>query len=387
MLTIDALPAGEGDALWVEWGDDVRHRMIIDMGRAVGGRKMRKKLIALPLANREVELLVVTHVDQDHIQGVLNSFTKEDEDSGTRFNDIWFNGWKHLHGLNIEDDAPPFNDGGPVQNVGQGMQSFGAVQGETLTPWVAASGVWNKAFNGNPARRGQGALDTKVNLPEGMTLTLLGPTQDILSGFIESWRDEITDLEKKKKTTIADYVNQMIGRDVLTFGRRPRPKKPTLNSHDDLKSLAKRDAGEKDKKPANGSSICFIADYNGKRVLFTGDAHSDDLIAALNLIDPANPVKFDLVKLPHHTSKKNVSRELIEKLDCSRFLTSTNGNHHYHPDAEAIARIIAFSKNGVELLFNEPSEFNLWWSDPNWKDRFGYSTRYGTKDDGLIVTL
>ena len=63
------LPAREGDAIWIRWGDG--HQMLIDMGRAETGRGLIDRLRALPVDARSFELLVITHVDRDHIEGVL----------------------------------------------------------------------------------------------------------------------------------------------------------------------------------------------------------------------------------------------------------------------------------------------------------------------------
>ena len=55
--------------------------------------------------------LVITHIDFDHIGGVLSLL--QDKDLGVTFHDIWFNGWRHL--------------------PGSGFEEFGPVQGEKLT--------------------------------------------------------------------------------------------------------------------------------------------------------------------------------------------------------------------------------------------------------------
>ena len=53
----------------------------------------------------------MTHVDADHIDGVLELL--RDEELGTTCGDVWFNGWRHL------PDTP--------------LESLGPVEGELLT--------------------------------------------------------------------------------------------------------------------------------------------------------------------------------------------------------------------------------------------------------------
>jgi len=93
--------------------------------------------------------------------------------------------------------------------------------------------------------------------------------------------------------------------------------------------------------------------------MFLGDAHSPVLVDAIKrLLAKRGEEKLvlDAVKLPHHGSRNNVSRELIELLDCRRFLISTNGNIFEHPDAESIARIIKYGGRAPDIYFNYLSE-------------------------------
>ena len=70
MLQVEMLPAREGDALWIRWGEPNDFRqMLIDMGTQATGRSILERLALLPEAQRQFELLVITHVDRDHIGG------------------------------------------------------------------------------------------------------------------------------------------------------------------------------------------------------------------------------------------------------------------------------------------------------------------------------
>ena len=74
MLELRSLPARQGDALWIRWGDPRAPRqMFIDMGTEPVGKAIRARLEALEPAQRHFDLLVITHVDADHIGGVLTA--------------------------------------------------------------------------------------------------------------------------------------------------------------------------------------------------------------------------------------------------------------------------------------------------------------------------
>src|SRR5918992_6185173 len=64
-LEVQFLPARQGDAIWVRWGRG--RQLMIDMGTEQTGRKLAKRFEALPESKRRFDLLVITHVDSDHI--------------------------------------------------------------------------------------------------------------------------------------------------------------------------------------------------------------------------------------------------------------------------------------------------------------------------------
>src|SRR5688572_14613920 len=74
MYTIEMLPASLGDCLWIEYGDEhTPHRILIDGGTVGTIDAIRAKICSV--AKREgrchLELVVVTHIDADHIEGII----------------------------------------------------------------------------------------------------------------------------------------------------------------------------------------------------------------------------------------------------------------------------------------------------------------------------
>src|SRR5918995_1758834 len=71
MLRIDMLPAAQGDALWIEYGDAGKpKRILIDGGTSSSWPEgLRMRIETLPKGERHFELLIVTHIDADHIEG------------------------------------------------------------------------------------------------------------------------------------------------------------------------------------------------------------------------------------------------------------------------------------------------------------------------------
>jgi hypothetical protein len=372
MLEITSLPARQGDALWIRWGDaDAPHQMFIDMGTEPVGRKIRARLEALEPDARHFDLLVITHVDADHIGGVLTAVAEVgDELDGLAFDDVWFNGWDHLHG----------------RRVAPGIEPMGGAQGERLGFWLRGQ-RWNAAFDHRPVQRDPDADPVVVELHDGLQLTVLGPTPERLRKLIAAWEDNVFDAIDKGKLD-PDHVTPGMGRmgavpgGIEAMGAWTGP--PVLESLQDLEDLAATKS-KHDRAAANGSSIALLLEYDGHALMLAADAFADDLCDAIAALNRNGPLVLDLCKLPHHGSRNNVHRALVEAVDCPAWLFSTDGTQFNHPDPEAVARVIHYGNAGAHLLFNATSEYNACWASEDWQRMFGYSTEYAEGEDGIVV--
>ncbi|BBX66544.1 ComEC/Rec2 family competence protein [Mycolicibacterium psychrotolerans] len=75
MFSVEMLPAGHGDCLWIEYGDPVR-RVLVDGGPYYSYKHLRARIERLDPTDRHFELLIITHVDADHIEGSCGSCRK-----------------------------------------------------------------------------------------------------------------------------------------------------------------------------------------------------------------------------------------------------------------------------------------------------------------------
>jgi len=96
MINIELIQAAQGDCIWIEYGanSDSLHRILIDGGTSDTYKRLKKRIECLPSDERHFDLLIITHIDADHIAGILKLIEKDD--LGISFSDIWFNGYKHL---------------------------------------------------------------------------------------------------------------------------------------------------------------------------------------------------------------------------------------------------------------------------------------------------
>jgi beta-lactamase superfamily II metal-dependent hydrolase len=340
MLAIEMLPGGHGDALVVEYGTGSKvHRLLIDAGTAHSFDQVRERL--LKRKDSSYQAFIITHVDEDHIGGAIPLL--KDRDLRSRIRQVWFNGYVHSV---------------------RGGDVLGPIDGERLTRTIREEGFeWNAPFKRrvSPAVGGPIVVPSKGDLPSyplegGATLYLLSPSGPKLKRMATVWEEVVT------------AANLVPGRGTDKDGRAPKPRQkpvpklPARLASAQLKALTKKTAG--DSSPANGSSIAFILEYGKKRALLAADAHPATLESGLQrfaAMKGESRVKIDLCKLPHHGSRANVTTALIEAIDTSRYLVSSDGLNFGHPDDAALARVLRSSGAPARIYCNYASERNLQW--------------------------
>ncbi len=347
MFKIEMLPGDYGDALWIEYGDpQAPSRILIDGGAPKTGDVLRARLNALPSHARRLDLVVVTHIDLDHISGVLELLEEPPPD--LVIDDFWFNGYRELP------------DPGGV---------LGPKQGERLSFWIEKRKIpHNKRFDGNAVfvPDDLGSLPLIDDLPQDMKLTILSPTEKRLARLRAEWEDIIRGIGLEPGEAGADLA-----------GHPPEPPAGVLGGVN-VEALANV-AFKKDTSRPNASSIAFLAEHDGKSCLFTGDAFADDLSGAIQKhVGSGEQLKVDAWKFAHHAGKKNTSPELIELVSCSRFLVSTSGARYHHPNAETLARVLVAKDPSriADFHFNYRSDENEIWDDQEMREEWGYRTAY-----------
>lgn len=347
LFRIEMMPACSGDCIWIEYGNPQSpHKLLIDGGFADTYEAIHQRLQSLSADQRHFELLIVTHVDRDHIGGILKLLS--DPDIEVFFDDIWFNGWRHLPGSDLED--------------------FGPIQGEKLTKLLDKPDLpWNERFDKLRVSIPQTGPLTTHTLAGGFKLTLLSPGLKQLSKLRPFWLREC----------------RKAGLDPSHPSPKPPPPEAPAGFEVfgplDIEALANTPF-ERDPSKANGSSIAVLAEFEGRQVLFAGDAYSDVLLNSIQrLVGPRenDRLRLDAFKLPHHGSKANINRDILEKVDCGRYLFSTNSMApQKHPDKETVARVIKFGGPEPELIFNYRTDVNLIWEQRRLIERYNYSVSY-----------
>lgn len=268
-------------------------------------RKDVKKIVE---EGEKINLFVITHIDQDHISGV-KPFLKE---YGVKIvQDFWFN---HSEKFSINENAIETE-----VSVKQGMTLRNLLQtNERELKEIIAGAEYYIS---------------------GISIKILSPTIEGLAELKNEWQEEERKFEFEVSNSVNDY-------------------------HKTIEELLHKKFNEDD-DPVNGSSIAFLLEIDAFKAIFSADAHPSILYDSLIKLgySKVNPLKLDLFKVPHHGSKRNLSSELLEIIDCQNFVFSANGiNRDNLPTKEILAQIVQYSKRGTDndeilnLYFNYDNE-------------------------------
>jgi hypothetical protein len=356
-IRIELLPARLGDCLLVECLRDGRDpwRLLVDGGPPDTWPLLQDRLGRLAADGQVVDVAVVTHIDSDHIGGMVPLL--RDPAARAMVGDVWFNGEPQL----------PDEVRERVRSVTQG-ESVGAALAESARE---AAVPWNAAFDGRAADVGEAGGFVAVPVRDGPAVTLLSPTTKRLSALGRRWRETLEKAEAKP-------------------GDQRDRELDTPSPLVDLVPLSARRTSSDGSTP-NGSSIALLLEHRGASVLLAADAFASVLTQALTALARhrgVDALDVDAVKVPHHGSRGNVSVAFVRGVPARHYLVSTNGDIFHHPDDEAVARIVTGAPRGATLWFNYRTPRTARWDDAALRAEHGYDVRYPADEaGGVVLTL
>tara|TARA_R110002110_G_scaffold150258_16_gene341979 strand:+ start:472 stop:1683 length:1212 start_codon:yes stop_codon:yes gene_type:complete len=393
--------AGYGDSLLVKVEKDGKetNNIMIDCG-------FNYKANILPnlkrlLVGQTINRFIITHYDSDHIQ----SASKFLEDNGNykdediaHIEQIWLNTFKHLQFSKRDTEELSSEETNKVKSYISEASSksnseiiegdIGAKQATTL-----GANILEKKYPWN-IDTGEEAICIEnlqtVNITDDVKLHLLSPNKKRLQNLESELRSKLSEMGLNPNTkAIFDDAFEIFNlnkkkEEELNDGNISSSCITEINSRS-IKILSKGKGYEKDTSFGNGSSITFILETEGKKILFLADAFAEDVIQELKkrYTDSLEyPIFFDAIKTSHHGSFKNNSPELFKIIDSNTFLFSTNGNHpcgHKHPDVETISCIInrSLPKKILKrnLIFNYELEHLKDFNNEELKKEFKYEIK------------
>ena len=360
-IEIEVLPANEGDCILITIENEDMH-ILIDGGTAETYRNyLRSRLIQLRNEGKKIDLLIVTHIDNDHIGGIIELLKENGTNTNPKIigiDNIWHNSYRHLQfeknqtlGKAEKNILYKIIDNGEVSsNYNSGNNSaISAIQGTTLAGLIFQGGYhWNEQFDE------QAVMNNGIYYQFGKEcfVTVLKPNISDLEKLGSKWK---RDLQKSKYSFT--FSKDKLFDDAFEYYCRYMPT--DVNGNNETISYSDRNTQEMtieeisrepvraDNSVTNRSSISVIIKYKNKKLLFLADNIADGVLECL----PPEDRWYSLVKLPHHGSVNNISENFIECIESDTYVVSTNSEKYDHPDIETLAKIACKRTEYVKRIY------------------------------------
>lgn len=266
------------------------HNILVDSGEYCD--ELHDVIKSIIASQESIDLLVITHYDSDHIKAIINILRNlKSEERKKLIECVWFNATKV--GFKGNEQYLSAND----------AVELGHLLMEANITWVSElkRGMEKEICDG-----------CKLEIIDGGAIYENDAEGGLLSNKKSDWEASFKELE--------NYLD------------------------DDAQDSSK----------TNSQSAIIVAHINGKDILLPGDAVPCKLTEALDYYRHNDIAKFDIIKLPHHGSYKNITKDILNKIECSDYVITTNGEQFYHPNKKMLLKVIKWGrmKEGKGLSFH-----------------------------------
>jgi hypothetical protein len=362
-LRLAAFQAAFGDCLMVEaraagW----TRRILIDGGppgtyQAV----LRPALEGIAGAGGRIDVAVVSHIDNDHISGMLDLFDdlrarqqRPTTPALPAIDRLWHNSFATAVGdaglepavRAVLHDATGLAAAMPAL----GMVLRGVGEGDALRADALALHIGSLPFTDGRllADGGRGTMF------DGLAVTVVGPSAAILDRLRTEWL-----------SWLAAHRGAGARREAGTAAAAGPAQVAAVAADGSVPNL---------------SSIALLVELGRRSVLLTGDARADQVLEGMGeagVLDPAGRRHVSILKMPHHGSIRNVSPEFLAAVTADSYVISADGRYG-NPDYETLVLVVETARQAgrrIELAMTNdtPSSDRLRTSHP--PGQYGYTLR------------
>jgi beta-lactamase superfamily II metal-dependent hydrolase len=323
-IEVDMLSLGNADSLLVtNWANGVPSRVLIDGGKKGDAEQVLAFLKARGV--KYVDHVLCSHPHDDHAGGLPDIIASKDFAFGQA--------WMHL----------------PWNHVDIPALSAAIARGETsakrVVKIIRGSMQSSKAIVAAVQRRGKPLQEPFQGQAIGF-MTVCGPSMTYYQELLK----EFTDFQKlvAMEEALAEDDQQNLLEDVLgrtAFGNELLEK-----------TAAEGELGAAPTQPENNSSSILGAVFGNRKLLLTADAGVPALERASEAYDLSG---LEWMQIPHHGSRRNVSKELITYFSPKTACVSADGTRK-HPRR---AVVNAFKAVGTSVYSTHyPTATHLWFT-------------------------
>lgn len=389
-MKLTVFQSDKGDCLLLESADG-KHRMLVDggMSRAYS-EHVAPAMGALRKAKKRLDILYVSHIDQDHISGVLRLL---DDEAAWRVHEhqvkngnpthkkptvarppeidaIFHNAFHDQIGKNSGDVESMLaatastlmaSDSRTAIEMGLAYQELATSVAEAIkVSQRIKAGQLNIPLNAPAAGRlmlvRTGMKPIKLG---SISLHIIGPFEAEVKKLKDEWvawlREHQEMVRKIRAQAKTDSSN--MGSSSVAALLTPMTAAAESLSQEEL-ALAKRLGLRTKVTTPNLASLMFLAEEAGKTLLLTGDGHLDDILKGLahhGRLDSNGAIHVDVLKVQHHGSENNINRHFCDHVTADDYVFCGNGEHE-NPDLDVIELI--FDRR----IANDTRRFKFWFN-------------------------
>ena len=387
-MKVRVFQSGKGDCLLLS--SKAGHRVLVDGGMPDAyAIHVAPALADLAADGKQLDIVYVSHIDEDHIGGVLRLF--DDTVAWRVFDYQRANGnvtypepvrgrpptvakvWHNAFAEQVGKNAGPIGDllaQSAATLSGASEAELQAVAGDhrdlatSVNQSIRLSRRLDPEQLGIPTNPEFGGKLAFVRTPTqsvtlgAMHMTVIGPFEADLDRLRKDWNAWLKD-NKKALKEISDDARRAA--QDMGLSELDRVIFPLLEQAKKL--------GERSLVTApNLASLMFLVEEGKTRILLTGDGHGDDIVKGLRACGalPANGggLHVRLLKVQHHGSEHNITPAFCRTITADDYLFCGNGEHE-NPDLDVV-RAIVMSRigTGADLSPNPEAgdAFRLWFN-------------------------
>src|SRR6266542_5345747 len=362
-LRLHAVQAAFGDCLMVEAGSGRSTRYILIDGGPSGTytAHLRPLLARIGKDGRPIDLMVLSHIDNDHVTGLLdlvgemrNGTTVATKPGLPKITRLWHNSFAQAIG-SAELEPVVRQALASAGEVGIGMPALAMVmrgvgEGDALRAAALALKIpINDGFRDQHVLVG-----AKPLVLDDLAIHVVGPSESSLADLRAIW---------------VKWLAQ----------HRPRG----IAGEGPLAVAA-------DRSVPNLSSIVMLCLMGGRSLLLTGDARGDHILdgmRAARLLDKDGRRHVSVLKMPHHGSARNANREFLSTVTADVYVFSADGRYG-NPDHETLVDVVTLAHETgrkVELAMTNktPASNKLLKTHP--PKKFGYKVRLLAPSESVLT--
>jgi beta-lactamase superfamily II metal-dependent hydrolase len=402
-MRLTAFQSDKGDCLLLENTSGTK-RILVDGGMSVSyNAHVAAAMGELRAAKKALDVVYISHIDQDHIGGILKML---DDEAAWRIHEfqkttnknkkskppkvprppkvreIWHNAFHELLKKNagpiedalaamapilagsdlaeIRDEA--FTQSDLITSIGEAIQVSRRISPKQLNIPL------NPRFGGKLMMLRKNQKPIKMG---GLTITIIGPTGKHLEELQGEWNTWLRSVEGKaqlkKIRDAARRTEELLGASEFD------------NLLASLRLQAESFGDPKEVTAPNLASLTLLVEDSATSLLLTGDARGDQIVDGLKQAGRLNGGTFevDVLKVPHHGSENNIDSDFVETVIARDYVFCGNGFRD-NPNTDVIGMMFR------RRLAVSPKPFRFWF---NSSEAVSAKPKHMAKVETLVKTL